>query len=81
MINKKVILLVLLLVLVPFIMGQQCLSSRSMWTNAMLGDIQMELNVFYTSQANDINALAGWVNANAEFQFQLLQVRQLWGEE
>ncbi|MFC1995600.1 hypothetical protein ACFLVM_01825 [Chloroflexota bacterium] len=81
MINKKVISLVLLMALVPFIMGPMCLSSDSMWRNMIVRDAQMELDIFYTSQMNDINALSGWVNANAEFQFQLLQVRQLWGEE
>ncbi len=86
MIKKKVILLVLVMVLVPFVMGQRCISGGFAggyaWRNMIIQDAQMHLDTFYTNQANNIFALAGWANDNEQYQSQVQQqARQLWGEE
>ncbi|MFC1995350.1 hypothetical protein ACFLVM_00520 [Chloroflexota bacterium] len=83
MINKKIISLVLLMAMVPFIMGPMCLTGGldSYWQKAVFQDAMLGLTDFYEEQNENIQKQVGWVNANAAYQFQLLQVRQLWGED
>ncbi len=94
MIVKKVILMVLLLAMVPFVMGPGgCLNFGGVWKfagsglgaglgTAWVAPTQDVFNLFYDEQNENINAIVGAVNANAQYQSQVQQqARRLWGED